>query len=115
MSSGLTETVALITGATSGIGKPTASALAERGAHTLVGGRNAERGEQGRPAAAHQGVGGRVRPERGPGQRRQPPNPPGPTRTEGGTAAVGPAVDQLAALAPAGRPASPDEIAAAIT
>lgn len=32
MSSGLTETVALITGATSGIGKPTASALADRGA-----------------------------------------------------------------------------------
>src|SRR5262245_29861662 len=55
MSSGLTETVALITGATSGIGKPTASALADRGAHTLVGGRSAERGEQGRPAAAHQG------------------------------------------------------------
>jgi NAD(P)-dependent dehydrogenase (short-subunit alcohol dehydrogenase family) len=78
MSSGLRETVALITGATGGIGKPTASALADRGANTLMGGRNAERGEQGRPAAAHQGVGGRVRRERGPGQRRQPPDPPGP-------------------------------------
>ena len=40
---------------------------------------------------------------------------PGPTRTEDGTAAVGPALDQLAALPPARRPASPDEIAAAIT
>ena len=37
---------------------------------------------------------------------------PGPTRTEG--TAAGAATDQLAALAPAGRPASPDEIAAAI-
>jgi NAD(P)-dependent dehydrogenase (short-subunit alcohol dehydrogenase family) len=39
---------------------------------------------------------------------------PGPTRTEG-TLAMGDALDNLAALAPAGRPASPDEIAAAIT
>jgi NAD(P)-dependent dehydrogenase (short-subunit alcohol dehydrogenase family) len=39
---------------------------------------------------------------------------PGPTRTEG-TAALGEATDQSAALAPAGRPASPGEIAAAIT
>jgi NAD(P)-dependent dehydrogenase (short-subunit alcohol dehydrogenase family) len=39
---------------------------------------------------------------------------PGPTRTEG-TAALGEAIDEFAALAPAGRPASPDEIAAAIT
>jgi NAD(P)-dependent dehydrogenase (short-subunit alcohol dehydrogenase family) len=38
---------------------------------------------------------------------------PGPTRTEG-TAAMGEALDQLASLAPAGRPASPEEIAAAI-
>lgn len=39
---------------------------------------------------------------------------PGPTRTEG-TQSMGEALDNLAALAPAGRPAAPDEIAAAIT
>jgi NAD(P)-dependent dehydrogenase (short-subunit alcohol dehydrogenase family) len=38
---------------------------------------------------------------------------PGPTRTEG-TAAMGEALDQLASLAPAGRPATPEEIAAGI-
>jgi NAD(P)-dependent dehydrogenase (short-subunit alcohol dehydrogenase family) len=38
---------------------------------------------------------------------------PGPTRTEG-TAAMGEALDQLASLAPAGRPANPEEIAAGI-
>jgi NAD(P)-dependent dehydrogenase (short-subunit alcohol dehydrogenase family) len=38
---------------------------------------------------------------------------PGPTRTEG-TAVMGEALDQLASLAPAGRPATPEEIAAAI-
>lgn len=38
---------------------------------------------------------------------------PGPTRTEG-TVAMGEAIDQLAGMAPAGRAASPDEIAAAI-
>jgi NAD(P)-dependent dehydrogenase (short-subunit alcohol dehydrogenase family) len=38
---------------------------------------------------------------------------PGPTRTEG-TVAMGDDLDQLASLAPAGRPASPEEIAAAI-
>lgn len=38
---------------------------------------------------------------------------PGPTRTEG-TAHMGEALDQLAAMAPAGRPADPAEIAAAI-
>ena len=45
MSTDLTGTVALITGATSGIGKATAFTLADRGAHVLVGGRNAARGE----------------------------------------------------------------------
>jgi len=39
---------------------------------------------------------------------------PGPTRTEG-TAAMGDALDQLAQAGPAGRPALPEEIAAAIT
>src|ERR1700742_3522140 len=38
---------------------------------------------------------------------------PGPTRTEG-TEAMGNQLDVLASLAPAGRPAAPDEIAAAI-
>jgi NAD(P)-dependent dehydrogenase (short-subunit alcohol dehydrogenase family) len=38
----------------------------------------------------------------------------GPTRTEG-TEVMGDQLDQLAALAPAGRPAAPEEIAAAIT
>ena len=38
---------------------------------------------------------------------------PGPTRTEG-TAAMGEALDQLAAAGPAGRPGQPDEIAEAI-
>ena len=37
---------------------------------------------------------------------------PGPTRTEG---TAGLPIHEFAALAPAGRPASPDEIAAAIT
>jgi len=39
---------------------------------------------------------------------------PGPTRTEG-TEPMGDQLDQLAALAPAGRPATPEEIASAIT
>lgn len=38
---------------------------------------------------------------------------PGPTRTEG-TAGLGEALDQLASLAPAGRPGTPEEIAGAI-
>jgi NAD(P)-dependent dehydrogenase (short-subunit alcohol dehydrogenase family) len=39
---------------------------------------------------------------------------PGPTRTEG-TQGFGPGLDRMAAAAPAGRPAAPEEIAAAIT
>ena len=39
---------------------------------------------------------------------------PGPTRTEG-TAPMGEALDELATAGPAGRPAQPEEIAAAIT
>jgi NAD(P)-dependent dehydrogenase (short-subunit alcohol dehydrogenase family) len=224
MSTDLTGTVALITGATSGIGKATAFALAGRGAHVLVGGRNAARGEavvtsirasgakadfiavdlgssdsarelarratelggghvdilvnnaaifptgptaamteddidaafainvkvpfvlvgELAPAMASRGKGAIVNvgtmvaefgmagtslygaskaalvlltkawaAEFGPGGVRVNAVNPGPTRTEG--TAPGAATDQLAALAPAGRPASPDEIAAAIT
>jgi len=184
MSTDLTGTVALITGATSGIGKATAFALADRGAHVLVGGRNAVRGEavvtslraSGAKAdfidvdlgssdsarelarrATELGDGhvdilvnnaaifptgptasmaeddidavfainvkvpfvlvGELAPAMalfGPGGVRVNAINPGPTRTEG-TAVLGEAIDQSAALAPAGRPASPDEIAAAIT
>ena len=39
-------TTALITGATSGIGRATADKLAQSGVHVMVVGRNAERGEK---------------------------------------------------------------------
>ncbi|HEY4017463.1 MAG TPA: SDR family NAD(P)-dependent oxidoreductase [Pseudonocardiaceae bacterium] len=46
MSQSFTGTTALVTGATSGIGRVVAGKLAARGAHVIISGRNPQRGEQ---------------------------------------------------------------------
>jgi NAD(P)-dependent dehydrogenase (short-subunit alcohol dehydrogenase family) len=46
MSKSFSGATALVTGATSGIGRVVAGKLAERGAHVIITGRNPERGEQ---------------------------------------------------------------------
>jgi NAD(P)-dependent dehydrogenase (short-subunit alcohol dehydrogenase family) len=58
MSVDLKDRTALVTGSTSGIGKATAVALAARGAHVLVVGRDGERAE--RVVAEIEGSGGRA-------------------------------------------------------
>ena len=162
---------ALVTGSTSGIGKATAIALAARGAHVLVVGRNEQRAQE--VVAEIEGSGGSATfrlttlsdlesaqdlvewateggdghvnistmvasfgqagmamygasraalelltktwaAEYGPSGVRVNAVAPGPTRTRMMEAVPDEMVNQLAALAPAGRVARPEELAAAI-
>ncbi|MGH3149293.1 MAG: SDR family NAD(P)-dependent oxidoreductase [Streptosporangiaceae bacterium] len=57
-STDLTGSTALVTGATSGIGRATATALARRGAHVLISGRDAARGDA--AVAAIRAAGGKA-------------------------------------------------------
>ena len=57
-SNDLTGSTALVTGATSGIGRATATALARRGAHVLISGRDAARGDA--AVAAIRAAGGKA-------------------------------------------------------
>jgi NAD(P)-dependent dehydrogenase (short-subunit alcohol dehydrogenase family) len=91
---------ALVTGSTNGIGKATAIALAARGAYVLVVGRNEQRAKD---VVAEIKGGVRVNAVA-----------PGPTRTRMMEAGPDEMVNQLVALAPAGRVAQPEELAAAI-
>src|SRR5437588_325945 len=128
-------TTALITGATSGIGRAAANKLAQAGVHVMVVGRNVARGEKTiaeiraaggkadfissdlRDAASARAVAKKAVALGGGHVDILINNagifPFGPTRTEG-TAAMGDALQELAAQAPAGRPAAPEEIAEAI-
>ena len=97
---------ALVTGSTSGIGKATAIALAARGAHVLVVGRNEQRAKD--VVTEIEGSGGSAR------GVRVNAVAPGPTRPRVMEGVPEEMVNQLAALAPAGRVAQPEELAAAI-
>ena len=135
-------TTALITGGTSGIGRAVANKLAELGVHVVVVGRNVKRGEKAiaeirttggqadfissdlRDASSAREVARRAI-ELGNGQIDILINNAGiypfglthetseDTRTEG-TDSMGEGLERLAAEAPAGRPATADEIAEAI-
>jgi NAD(P)-dependent dehydrogenase (short-subunit alcohol dehydrogenase family) len=104
----MTET-ALVTGATSGIGRAIANKLAELGIHVLVVGRNKERGEE--AIAAIRAAGGQA--DFIQSDLQDASSARSVARTEG-TALLGEGLEQLAAQAPAGRPAKVEEIAEAI-